>query len=198
MTWCREEALVSIDDAAVSRLLDDITITYTLIGGSLGFARVATQGILGDVPTARRTYIKLILRGPRRVRAVYQSAIFLANHGGPWTAKALNVTRLLIPPVGKLGSARKWLYRKHITILANMGRHAAVVAKTADISGEDVSTLAILRASAIRMTGSLDDAAELARTALDRAREEKHPVRVANAAFQLGLCLIWPGRLDNA
>jgi hypothetical protein len=58
--------------------------------------------------------------------------------------------------------------------------------------------LLILRATALRLLGSLDDAATLADEALRRARQEGHAVRTAHAAFQKAIALLWAERTDEA
>jgi hypothetical protein len=47
------------------------------------------------------------------------------------------------------------------------------------------------------MTGSLDDAAAIAAIARKKAEKEAHAVRLAHAAFQECLALLWAGRLDE-
>lgn len=70
----------------------------------------------------------------------------------------------LVPPIGPLRPVRVAARRKRVTILANRGRHAAVLRATRRIRPDDVSTLSILRSASVRMTGSLDEAATIAST----------------------------------
>jgi hypothetical protein len=157
----------------------------------------AVRELLGDTTGARRTYLRATLRGPRR-RAGARSLVQLTmNHGSRATAAVLSLG-VLVPAVGPLADKRDRFRRKHLNILFNTGRHWAVARKTEYLRDDDVSTLRLLRAAALRLTADLDTAAALAADAFRQACQEQHPVRIANAAFQHTYALMWAGRLDEA
>lgn len=85
-----------------------------------------------------------------------------------------------------------------MSILFNIGDHKAVLRATRRLDASSLSTLVVLRAGSLRMTGDLDTAADTAAQALERARTENHNIRAANAAFQEAFALTWSGRLDDA
>jgi hypothetical protein len=189
---------VDLDEQLVARLHEQLPdVPYPQLQGAILFARTATQQILGDVRAARRSYLGLLLAGPQRRRAAGELTSLTLNHGRRLVATVLAAAQLL-PPIGRAKQARIVAHRKRTTILSNLGRHAAVLRATARIAPEDVSALLVLRAAALRMTGSLDAAAALAEQAMRQALGERHPVRVAHAAFQRGLALVWAYRLEEA
>lgn len=195
--WCGERGLVDVDEQLVARLHEQLPdVRYPRLQGAIPFARAATQQILGDRRAARRSYVGL-LAGSHRRRAAGELTRLTLNHGGRLVATALAVAQLL-PAVGRAKQVRVVAHRKRTTILSNLGRHTAVLRATARIAPDDVSSLLVLRASALRMTGSLDAAAALAEQAMRQALGEHHPVRVAHAAFQRGLALVWAYRLQEA
>ncbi|MFN2506369.1 MAG: hypothetical protein ABR540_19510, partial [Acidimicrobiales bacterium] len=104
----------------------------------------------------------------------------------------------VIPPVGRLRRLRDVLLRKRLSIHFNVGNHGVVVRRTSNLPDDAVSTLRVLRAGSLRMTGDVDDAAAEAERAFRQAVVEQHPVRAANAAFQHVFALMWGGRLDEA
>jgi hypothetical protein len=200
--WCGERGLVDLGDDPgndlVARMHDKVPdLAYPRLQGSIPYARAATQQILGDIAAARRTYAGLLLAGPQRRRAAGDLVNLTLNHGGRLVGAALGAGRL-VPPVGRVRKLRAVAHRKRTSILSNLGRHQAVLRETAKLTPDDVSTLLILRASALRMIGSLDEAAAVAEAAMRKAVRERHPNRAANAAFQRGLALIWAYRLDEA
>lgn len=96
---------------------------------------------------------------------------------------------------------RDWkprLRRKLLTADHRYARHNRVLRATRNLQPNDVSTLFILRASSLRVRGSLDDAAQTAARAFVRARAEEHSVRVAHAAYQECMALVWADRTDEA
>jgi hypothetical protein len=106
---------------------------------------------------------------------------------------------VLIPPLTRrLRGARERAERKRITVMSRVGDHARVIKATASLSGDAVSTYAILRAESLRVAGSLDDAAATARRAYERALTEHHLVRIAHAAYQECQALTWAYRPDDA
>jgi hypothetical protein len=196
--WCRDHGLVDLDEQLVAQLHEQPSdIDYPRLSGAIPFARAATQQILGDMRAARRSYLGLLVAGPQPRRAAGELTSLTLNHGGRLVATALAAAQLL-PPIGRAKQARIVAHRKRTTILSNLGRHAQVLHATARISPDAVSALLVLRAAALRMTGSLDAAAALAEQAMRQALGERHPVRVAHAAFQRGLALVWAYRLQEA
>jgi hypothetical protein len=87
--------------------------------------------------------------------------------------------------------------RKRLTALHREAQHERVLRATRHFDGSSVSTLLILRATALRWLGSLDDAVALADEAFARARREEHAVRTAHAAFQKAIALLWAQRVDE-
>ncbi len=196
--WCRDQGLVDVDEALLSRLHDKTpALRYPQLRGNIPFGRVTVQHVLGDVAAARRSYLGLLAHGPDRGRAARELFATTVNHGRRVVGVTLALG-LLLPPVGRAGPMRDFARRKRATILSNMGRHAAVLRATSRLSDNDISTLWVLRAAAVRMTGSLDDAAAIAERAMRQALSEQHPIRVAHAAFQRGLSLVWAYRLPEA
>lgn len=199
VVWCQHHGLIDVDANLVARLLDKAAEPgYPPLGrSSPPFPRAATQQILGDIQAARRTYLNLLIRGPQRQRAANELKNLTLNHGGRRVGAVLIAGRL-VPPVGRAKDFRAVAQRKRATILSNCGRHAAVLRETTRLPPEFPSTLLILRASALWMTDSLDEAAVVAATAMQRALREGHPVRAAHAAFQRGLSLAWAYRIEEA
>lgn len=198
VAWCVENDLVDLDTHAAAQLFADRPDNhYPPLPGKTRLATPAVQGILGDYAAAQRSYLAL-LADPRYTRnALTGLANSLLNHGSGAVSLALWTARLL-PPVGRLAPITTRLERKRITILANRGRHRAVLQATRRIGPQTVSSVLLLRSAALRFTGSLDEAASLAEKAYQRALREQHPVRVAHAAFQKAFALLWAGRLDKA
>ena len=135
--------------------------------------------------------------GPQRERAAVDLANLTLNHGGRFVGAALAVARA-VPPVGPPAKARALALRKRATILSNRGRHDAVLRATVRPWTDHESTRLVLRACALRMTASLDEAAATADAAMQQALREGRSVVAANAAFQRGLALIWAGLLGEA
>lgn len=196
--WCESQGLVSIDHQLTAALhVKPPAISYPRLAGAVAYGTAATQQILGDAPAARRTYLGMVRNGPDRRRALRHLIDVTLNHGGPAVARAL-VAGYLVPPIGPGRRVRDTIHRKRLTILANLGHHSAVLRLTNGAAAKGLSVPLMLRASALRMTGSLDDAADTAAEALRLALSETHPVRVAHAAFQRGLALVWAYRLAEA
>ena len=197
--WCQQHDLIDIDDGLVARLHERIpATTYPRLQGSVPFARAATQQVLGDSLAARRSYVRLALLGPQRDRAAGQLTALTLNHGGRLVGAVLAFARV-VPSIGSRAKALRGVaLRKRATILSNRGQHSAVIRATARPWTDHESTRLVLRACALRMTASLDEAAAVADAAMRQSLQEGHPVRAAHAAFQQGLSLIWAGRLDEA
>jgi hypothetical protein len=196
--WCESQGLVAVDPVLTAALYDTPPgITYPRLSGALAFGAAATQQILGDAPAARRTYAEMIRTGPDRRTAARALLDLTLNHGGPGVARAL-AAGFLVPPLGPARRLREMAGRKRVTILANLGQHATVLRATRSAAARKLPVPLMLRSAALRMTGSLDDAAETAAEALRLALAQAHPVRVAHAAFQRGLALVWAYRLAEA
>ena len=197
--WCLERDLVDVDDGLVARMHHRVPkLLYPPLRGSVASARAATHQVLGDSRAARRSLVRLMLVGPERKRAAANLAKLTLNHGGSLVGITLAAMRLVPPAGGRARALRALALNKRTTILSNQGRHAAVLRATARPWPDHDSTRMVLRAGALRMASSLDEAAEMADFAMRQARREGHPVRTANAAFQRGLSLIWAGCLDEA
>jgi hypothetical protein len=196
--WCRTEGLADVDQALVLRLFERPRPVFPpLPGKPYERAKPVLQGLLGEIGAARRSYRALLGR-PAHVRHAIRGLTELRlNHGGRWVAWALSGARLL-PPVGRLATVRWLATVKRLTVLSKTGSYRAVLHGTGNLTADSLSTLWILRSAALRSSGSLDAAAEAAATAWDSARAECHPVRIAHAAFQRTLALMWADRLDEA
>jgi hypothetical protein len=167
------------------------------IGPTGPIRTAAVQELLGDIAGARATYVRVAVRGPDRTTGARRLAGLTSNHGGRRVATALT-TAAVIPPVGRLRRIRDGLLRKRLSIHFNVGNHGVVIRNTSKLPDDAVSTLRVLRAGSLRMTGDVDDAAGEAERAFHQAVLEHHPVRAANAAFQHVFALMWGGRLDEA
>lgn len=89
-------------------------------------------------------------------------------------------------------------HRKRDTILANRGRHRTVLRATRRPTADGASTEFILRCASERYLVSLDAAADTGDRAVRLALDEHHNVRVAHAAYQRAMSLVWAERLDGA
>ena len=196
--WCRAEGLADVDQALVLRLFEQPEPVFPQLPGKpYERAKPVLQGLLGEIGAARRSYRALLGR-PAHVRHAVRGLIELRlNHGGRSIAWALSGARLL-PPVGRLATVRRLAGVKRLTVLSKAGSYRAVLRGTGNLTADSLSTLWILRSAALRSSASLDAAAEAAATAWDSARAEQHPVRIAHAAFQRTLALMWADRLDEA
>jgi hypothetical protein len=199
MRWCQDHGLAGVAADLVAEL--DIPVTgpavFPTLAGDRVLGRLAVRHVVGDIDAAKADYRQLIVRGPDRRRAAAGLLATTMNHGGRAVGLALAAAQT-IPPIGPARSIRTTARRKRVSVLTNLGRHHRVGRITARRRPDDVSTLVTLRAAALRMTGSLDEAVSTARDAMCLAEAEQHPVRLANAAFQAGLALVWAYRLDEA
>lgn len=197
IAWCQDQHLVSIGPELIQQLFDPPpTVKYPLLPGDTTWAKPAVQGLLGDYIGARKSYLRTALRSGYQRRAGAALATSFVNHGGN-TMAALLTTATLLPGSGRPAAIREMAQRKRLTAWSRTGRHNAVLRATQMLPPDAVSTYLILRAEALRITGSLTDAAQTAQTARKQARIEQHPVRAAHAAFQECLALLWADRLPE-
>lgn len=196
--WCTRNGLGNVPTADAMALFEQPPeYRYPTLPGDRTWARPAVLGLLGNHRSARSTYVVLSIAPRHAGKAARALAISVINHGGLPVATLLRCAR----SVANLPLLRRWrepIEAKRLSILANLGRHDAVLSATRELPATTVSTPLILRSAAMRMTGSLDDAADIAAKAYERALSERHPVRVANAAFQKCFALLWAERLDEA
>lgn len=197
VAWCLDRHLINIDMGLVKQLFQKPPpVVYPALPGGTVWARPAIQGLLGDYAGARYSYLRMALRPGRQRKVASELATSFVNHGGNATA-ALLAAAVLLPESGRLATVREVARRKRLSAWSRTGRHEAVLRATEALPPGTLSTYLILRAEALRMTGSLTEAAETACIARKRARDEKHPVRTAHAAFQEGLALLWAERLED-
>ena len=198
VNWCRSEHLADPDHSLILRLFERVPpFAYPPLTGRLAAARPAVLGLLGDYRAARSAYVRLVRDPSERTFAVKSLVTLAAKQGGEPIAIGLALAKL-IPPIGRLGSWKEAADRKRLTVLSKTGRHRAVLRGTKRIIPTTISTVLIVRSESTRITGSLDEAVDLAREARRRAVIEQHPVRVAHASFQQALALLWAERLDEA
>jgi tetratricopeptide (TPR) repeat protein len=196
--WLRDNGLAQAPKSLAGMVFGRRSDVAVAPIGDVGrTTKAEVQLLLGDARGARRTYAGALLLGRRPLAAARGVVEVTVNHGSRPTAALLAVASTL-PPVGRLRAARSKVLRKRLNILFNVGRHYDVVRLTASRREVDVSTLGILRAAALRMTGDLDEAVEQATVSLAKAKQEEHRPRIANAAYQLVFALMWAGRLEEA
>jgi hypothetical protein len=197
--WCRSEGLVDVDRALVLRLFETPQPSLTALPGKpCPRARPELRGLLGEIGAARRGYWALLWRPAHAGHAVRKLVELRLNHGGRGTAWALGGARLLPPAGRRLSTVRRAVALKRLTVLSKAGDYRAVLRGTAHLPADSPSTPWILRSAALRCSGPLDTAVDAAATAWDIARAERHPVRIAHAAFQRTLALMWADRLEEA
>lgn len=199
IAWCQDRHLVDVDPSLILRLFDNPLEQkrhYPPLPGDRTWAKSAIQGMLGDYRGARASYWRAA-RQPRYLgKAARGLGMSYVNTGGDGMA-ALLTAAMLLPPYGRVGKARELALRMRLTAWSRTGRHKAVLRATRRQLSNAVSVYLILRSEALRMTGSLDEAAATAAAARQKARDEKHEIRLAHAAFQEGLALLWAHRLDE-
>ena len=192
--WCADKGLVARDSALWPQLSVPPSYSWPSLGGPTALARGAVYEVFGDIQNARLNYLLAALLRPR---PAFQRWVNVElNHGSRNVARALAPARAL-PSWQHLKEVRSMALLKRASILFNIGAHEAVLRATAPSEGAP-STLLILRSGAVRITGDLDEAADLGNRGLSRALAEQHNVRVANAALQLSMALMWAGRLAEA
>jgi hypothetical protein len=196
--WCRSEGLVEVDQALVLRLFEKPEPSFAALPGKpYRRAKPELLGLLGEIAAARRSHWALLWR-PAHVRYAVRGLLELRlNHGGRGVAWLLGGARLL-PRVGRAARVRRIAELKRLTVLSKTGDYQGVLRGTGNLSADSLSTAWILRSAALRSSDSLDAAVDAAATAWDLARSEEHPVRIAHAAFQWTLALMWADRLDEA
>ncbi|MGD0063980.1 MAG: SIR2 family protein [Streptosporangiaceae bacterium] len=198
IAWCQDQHLINVDPDLIQQLFQEPPpVEYPALPGSTVWARPAIRGLLGDYAGARNSYLVAALRPGYQRKAVSALATSFVNHGGN-AMSVLLAPAVLLPESGRLATVREIAERKRLTAWSRTGRHEAVLRATEALPPGTLSTYLILRAEALRMTGSLTEAAETARIARERARTERHPVRTAHAAFQECLALLWAERLKQA
>ncbi|MET8232806.1 SIR2 family protein [Micromonospora sp. NPDC005298] len=197
VAWCTDNGLVAVD----RDLVDQLPVTppprpFPTLGGNLALAQVQVRGVLGDWRGAVRAGLRTLPRNPDRLKTLKQLGAQVVNNAGRWVTVPLGViARTPLLPDGK----RKVAESKLIAAHSRHGDHQRVLRGTDDLDDRSPSTLLALRASSLRMTGNLDEAARVGARAYERARQEVDPnqVRVAGAAFQRAYALMWAGRLDE-
>jgi hypothetical protein len=198
VNWCHSELLTDIDEDLARQLLEpQANFSYPHLSGNLARARPAVLGLLGDYRGVRSNYLQLLKDSSERKFAARSLVMLELNQGGKPLAIGLALAKIC-PPLGPLRATRETAERKRLTVLSKSGNHRAVLRGTKNLTSTSISTLLILRSASTRITGSLDEAAELAKDARGRAVLEKHPVRVAHASFQQAIALLWAERLDEA
>ena len=195
VAWCQANALISVDNALASRLADKPAAReFPPLSLASVRAEAMIRGLLGDWRGAMRVYRHMLRHEPDRRRTAGDIFMQIVNNGGrPVTAVLWAAAN--IPVLSR--EQRTVAERKRLTVHSRLGNHRQVLRGTRKIAAGTVSTLLILRAESLRITGSLDDAAEIAAEAYRRAREETHAVRVAHAAFQRALALLWAERIPE-
>jgi hypothetical protein len=198
VSWCLQERMVDSHPDLESRLFERLpTFSYPPLKGRRDAASAAVLGLLGDYRRARSAYLRLLREPSERKDAARSLGNVALNQAGTPLALALGLARVA-PAAGRLKGVRESVERKRLTILSKTGAHAAVLRGTRNYDEKTISTILILRSESLRITGSLDEAADLAEEARRRALFEKHPVRVAHASFQRAMALLWAERIDEA
>lgn len=197
--FCVDERLVSVDSDDLDALLESPgpTVWPPLPAAGIG-AEAAVRGTLGDIDGARSALLRQARRGPGRAEALRALLRLTINHGDRPVATVLGLVSAFAPPVGPARRLRAVAHRKRVTILANQGRHRAVLRATRRPPADRASTELILRSASERYLVSLDAAADTGDRAVRLAVDEHHIVRVAHAAYQRAMSLVWAERLDEA
>ena len=146
-------------------------------------ARPTVQGMLGDYKGARASYWRAAIQPGYQWKAAYGLASSYVIHGGDRMAALLGAA-VLLPPYGRIGQARELALRMRLTAWSRTARHEAVLRATRSLPDDALSVYRILRSEALRVTGSLDEAAAVAAVAREKAAREERVVRAAHAAFQ--------------
>jgi hypothetical protein len=195
VAWCERNGLASVAPSLVDRLSEGRSERpFPRLDVSSGEAEATIRGVLGDWRGAIRTDLGRLRHEPGRRAVATQLAKLVVNNAGRWVTVPLwwGGKIPFLPPRTRIGAERK-----RLTVHSRLGNHRPVLRGTRHIDDQDLSTLLILRAEALRVTGSLDEAVDAAAEAYARARAEAEPVRVAHAAFQRAQALLWAERLDE-
>jgi tetratricopeptide (TPR) repeat protein len=198
VNWCQEQHLTTVSSASLAALdIPPAPIQWPILGGNVAGAKAKILEVLGEINRAKRQYAQLVVLGPSRRQATNSLARLTLNHGG-WPVSGFLAVASATPAVGPLRNIGMYALRKRLNILVNRGKHREVV-RLSESSDLDASSL-VSRASSLRYLGSLDLAAETALTGLERAKDAAKPnaVVMAHARFQLGMALMWAGRIDEA
>jgi hypothetical protein len=196
VAWCASNSLFVPDPDDARQLFDDRPNPSYPPLQAAAFARPRLLGHLGDYRGARKNYLRLLVTSSERREAAALLLDSEITHAGRFLALGLRPAMLVPDKFG--GSWKSRLRRKLLTADHRYARHRRVLRATRNLDDEDVSTLLILRASSLRVRGSLDEAAETAAEAFVRARTEAHSVRVAHAAYQQCMALVWADRTAEA
>jgi hypothetical protein len=195
VAWCERNGMASVAPSLVDRLSENRPERpFPRLDVSSGEAEATIRGVLGDWRGAIRTNLSRLRHEPGRRAVATQLAKLVVNNAGRWVTVPLwwGGKIPFLPPQTRIGAERK-----RLTVHSRLGNHRPVLRGTRHVGDQDLSTLLILRAEALRVTGSLDEAVDAAAEAYDRARTEAEPVRVAHAAFQQAQALLWAERLDE-
>jgi SIR2-like domain len=199
IAWCQDRGLIDIKSDLVLRMFDPRSgedRRYPPLPGDTVSARPAVQGMLGDYKGARSSYWRAARRPGYQWKAAYGLARSFVFHGSAPMAALLSAA-VLLPPYGRVGQARELALRMRLTAWSRTARHTAVLHATQRLPDDALSVYLILRSEALRVTGSLDEAAAVAAVAREQAMQEAHEVRLAHAAFQQCFALLWADRLDE-
>lgn len=197
VAWCTNNGLVAVDRNLVDQLAaPPPRRPFPPLGGNLALAQVRVRGVLGDWRGAVRAGLRTLPRNPDRLTTLKQVGAQVVNNAGRWVTVPLGViARTPLLAAGTREAAEDKLIATH----SRHGDHQRVLRGTDGLDDRSPSTLLALRASSLRMTGNLDEAARVGAQAYERARQEVDPnqVRVAGAAFQRAYALMWAGRLAD-
>jgi hypothetical protein len=199
IAWCQDRRLIGTEHDLVVRLFDarsDEERRYPALPGDTVSARPVVQGMLGDYKGARASYQRAARLPGYQWKAASGLARSYVINGGNGIAALLSAA-LLLPPYGRIGAARELALRMRLTAWSRTARHKPVLRATETLPDDALSVYLILRSEALRVTGSLDKAASVASEARRKAAKEEHEVRLAHAAFQECLALLWADRLDE-
>ncbi|WP_305785574.1 SIR2 family protein [Symbioplanes lichenis] len=193
VAWCRGNGLVTMSDDEVKRLEEKRPErSFPPLAGDLGRAEASIRGILGDWHGAVRVNLRRLRQEPGRRQTAVDLVAQTVNNAGRWVTVPLwAVARTPVLP----GRVRTVAERKRLTAHSRLGNHRQVLRGTRRTDETSLSTLLILRALSLRITGDLDAAAETAAEAHRRALRETNDVRVAHAAYQRAQALLWAERL---
>lgn len=196
--WCATHGLACVDAKSRDLLLrNDPPHPFPPLDGNSRLARAAVLQLLSDYKAARTENLRGIVSGPHRgdhLKSVWDISL---NHDVVLPTVAGRVLAV-VPRTSLTAPTRDRAVRKWLAAASNRGHHETVLRYTNNLPADTVSTMLLLRSTAVRWTGDLDEAAELARTALERARMEGHEHRAVSAAFQHVIALMWAGRITES
>lgn len=196
--WCVACGAADAEAADLAAMYGPIDSPIARLVGDRRWARAALLGVFGELDAARAARWHLLRFASTRHRAASELLRSEMTHGTVPGRGMLAVAAAIPPLTPSARVSRERANRQRVTALHRRARHHAVLRATRDLPADATSTLLLLRAASVRMTGSLDASADLAADALRRARREQHPVRAAHAAFQRAIALVWAERIDEA